>query len=186
MKRHAIFILICFLISPIFSPAFAQAPAAATPKKECTPVPPPEDPKKSPSLQRNYQRRYEETAAFDKNCDGILQPDELKESTAAKFKAADLNKDGILQPGESQAMVDNFKKSGATEYGNLTDIKAQRLETRLKKIDANNDGTISAEEYDAYYYERYNKLDKDKDGSLNIKEYETDVESHKHRNKPNH
>ena len=134
-----------------------------------------------PQLQKKYDRRLEEMKALDTNEDGVLQVEELKDKARNKFDTLDKNKDGIISEKERQAGINTFKKQKDETYGPFVDKKARKLENRYKNADANDDGQVSKEEYDAYFGKRYNTYDRDGDGIITEKEYRTDVEKLSYR-----
>ena len=128
-------------------------------------------------LQKKYDRRVEDMKRFDKNKDGILQADELRESSAAKFDAADTNKDGIISEQERAASLEKFKSQTTDSYGEaLSKSQANRIKNRYKNADANDDGNISKEEYQSYMGNHQMNFDRNGDGVISKEEYRMDGE----------
>jgi Ca2+-binding EF-hand superfamily protein len=128
------------------------------------------------NIQRKYDRRLEEMKLLDKNKDGVLQAEELQGNVQKKFDATDTNKNGAISAEEREAAIGSFKNKGQEAYGNTTDKKAKRLENRYNNADANKDGQVSKQEYDAYFGGRYQNFDRDGDGVITKKEYRSDTE----------
>lgn len=131
-----------------------------------------------PQLQKKYDRRLEEMKALDTNQDGILQTEELGEKPKASFDAADTDKDGVLSRKEIEAARESTKTKSKEKYGskNIANNHAAKIKSQLKNADTNDDGKVSAEEYEAYYGAKYGTYDRDGDGVVTEKEYRTDLE----------
>ncbi|AEP10521.1 EF-hand domain-containing protein [Micavibrio aeruginosavorus] len=128
-------------------------------------------------LQKKYDRRVEDMKKFDKNKDGVLQAEELRESVATKFDAADINKDGVISEQERAASLDKFKSETGGAYGEaLSRSQTNRIKNRYNNADKNNDGKISQEEYQAYMEKHQTNFDRDGDGVISKKEYRLDGE----------
>ncbi|PZP55188.1 MAG: hypothetical protein DI586_07675 [Micavibrio aeruginosavorus] len=134
--------------------------------------------KKTPEyIQQKYDRRVEEMRTFDKNKDGILQVEELKASSARKFKAVDTNGDGIITEEEREVSLGVFKTKMTESYNKpLADSQANRIKNRYKNADTNKDGKVSAEEYQTYMNNHQANFDRNGDGMISIEEYRMDGE----------
>lgn len=87
--------------------------------------------------------------AFDKDNDGTLDLNEVKDAAGETFDKLDKDHDGALDRKELGAHVS----------------KAE-----FKAADADHDGTLSKDEYMSLVEKRFNDADADKDGTLSAKE----------------
>ncbi|MGZ9097953.1 MAG: EF-hand domain-containing protein [Micavibrio sp.] len=180
----------CFPDLPTAVPALPPVPApdgqaAATPAPatlpsptvvEVTPVRPLVPGALTPGRAKKYSRRDAAIAVDDLNMDGKLQPAEAQASIQRKFTAADTDQDGKISEAESAAMVARFRQDNAESYGILTGLHTKKFSNKVKDIDTNEDGSISAAEYGSFYSDRYQRMDRDGDGAIGVKEYRGDTE----------
>gem|GEM_PF-6577311 len=168
---------------PAESEETEEVVAAEEPEAEeeaCTPIVQ-DFSNQSPSIAKRYTRRQAEIDKMDTDCDGILQPEERTTAIETQFSTADADEDGVLSKAEAAAIIDAFKENSQGAYGGLIDKKTRKLEVRIKNMDKNDDGKITAAEYRSYYQSRYKSLDKNNDGALDVREFKTDVESRRRR-----
>ncbi len=113
---------------------------------------------------------------FDKNNDGKLSKQELPERMQGIFARGDANKDGILTKEEIQKMAaaqaaPTQNAGGGDDHGEHGGERREmgggmmRMMPLLSALDANTDGTISAEEINNSSIS-LKKLDKNNDGQL--------------------
>jgi Ca2+-binding EF-hand superfamily protein len=80
---------------------------------------------------------------FDRNGDGVLTADELPERLIGMMSRADANHDGRLTPEEIRASIKaQTGPAGRQEHG----TQVTRMDPILNALDADHDGTISADE----------------------------------------
>ena len=97
--------------------------------------------------------------AMDTNSDGKLSPDEHAAGAKKMFEEMDANKDGKVTADEMTAYRD---KMGKPPAGKQTMSSADKI----KAVDTNGDGVLSAEEHAAGARTMFTKMDTDKDGFL--------------------
>jgi hypothetical protein len=128
-------------------------------------------------IQKKWERREQDMKAYDKNKDGILQVDELKASSTAKFGAADKNKDGFISAEEQGVALDNMKTNVTKSYNELqANTETNRIKNRYKVADEDKDGQISAKEYQDFMGQHQRNFDQDGDGKISKQEYRMDGE----------
>lgn len=107
----------------------------------------------------------------DKDGDGFVTKLEFSDNRAAMFQEVDANKDGILSQDELQKAREAWhQKMGkpATDQSQDQSQAQPGKEKRgfMKRIDANEDGQISAEEFAAAGEKMFAKLDDNADGKI--------------------
>jgi hypothetical protein len=93
--------------------------------------------------------------AVDTNRDGIVSATEHVAGAKAKFDAMDVDHNGQVTTVEMDAYR---KKMGSTDDTSSA--------TRIKAMDINNDGMVSAEEYAANSQKAFDAMDANHDGML--------------------
>jgi len=104
---------------------------------------------------------------MDTNGDGKISADEHAAAAKKMFDLADANHDGKLSPEELSAAHEKMHP-GKKATGHPDE---QTAAEKLKAMDTNGDGAISADEWAAGSKARFDKLDTDHDGSLNKTEW---------------
>jgi Ca2+-binding EF-hand superfamily protein len=107
--------------------------------------------------------------ALDTDGDGKVTRDEMQAYGALRMARADTNGDGALDLGELEAQAAERAKKGA-----------QRM---MERLDADEDGKITAEEMRDGRHERrhFKRADADGDGALNKAEFDTAMEKMRKR-----
>ena len=97
---------------------------------------------------------------FDQNHDGIVTLEEFNKGSILRYKKMDKNGDGIISKAEFDSYYANSKLS--------------RREQKFKKVDTNNDGKLSFDEYleikKRKYKRRFDRMDANKDGFITLAE----------------
>ena len=97
--------------------------------------------------------------AMDTDGDGKLSPDEHAAGAKRMFAAMDADKDGTVTIAE----MDAAHKNVAGKEAKSTDLSSVE---KIKVVDKNGDGLLSAEEHAAGSKRMFNTMDVDKDGFL--------------------
>ncbi len=96
---------------------------------------------------------------FDKNNDGRISREEMREGMERRFNEIDTNKDGFITTEEMHA----FHKAMHEKYGEM-------ISERWKAADKDGDGALSKSELEnspmSGMARNFEKLDKNKDGKL--------------------
>lgn len=96
--------------------------------------------------------------AMDSNGDGAISADEHAAGAKAMFDGMDANKDGMVTAEEmDQAHPQGDRKMSAAD--------------KIKTIDTNGDGQLSAAEHTAGSAAMFQKMDSDHNGSLSTEEW---------------
>lgn len=97
--------------------------------------------------------------AMDADGDGRLSPDEHAVGAKRMFDTMDANKDGTVTIAEMDAVHKNIpgKEAKSSDLSSVEKIKA---------VDTNGDGQLSAEEHAAGSRKMFGKMDTDRDGFL--------------------
>jgi Ca2+-binding EF-hand superfamily protein len=99
-------------------------------------------------------------AAMDTNQDGKISPDEHAVGAKMMFDKMDANRDGQVTAAEMQAV--------RSDKGS----KGMPASDKIKVVDVDGDGRISADEHAAGAKAMFDKMDSDKDGYLTKSEME--------------
>ena len=95
--------------------------------------------------------------AMDINGDGTLSPDEHATGAKKMFGTMDANKDGTVTPEEMDAAHEKMAGKKTTR----ADMSSAE---KIKVIDTNGDGILSADEHAAGSKRMFDKMDSNKDG----------------------
>jgi hypothetical protein len=104
-----------------------------------------------------------EVRMMDRNKDGKLSAAESEAGAKATFLAMDADKDRTVTPAEMAA----HNQAKAADQPNASDTFAAE---KIRTIDANGDGALSAEEHAAGSRAVFAQMDKDADGNLTAAE----------------
>ena len=100
--------------------------------------------------------------AMDANGDGKLSPDEHSTMAARMFEMMDANSDGKVTAAE----MDSFRQKMLAEKG----LKGRKSEMssaeKIKTIDTNGDGVLTADEHAAGAKAKFDQMDTNDDGFL--------------------
>lgn len=111
---------------------------------------------------------------IDINQDGNITKDEVSAHRADRFASADLNGDTLISPEEFEAFAEAERERRQQE----------RQARMFAKLDANGDGSISADEHaamDQRMDRMFDRVDKDDDGVITEAEREAAKEKMKER-----
>jgi Ca2+-binding EF-hand superfamily protein len=129
---------------------------------------------------------------MDRNGDGKITATEYLQGEKQLFSEIDANKDGFITAQELEAYHQSLMKNkGNAPLRNESGPGEQRMqdkkaydpsgtgksmprqmtpEQEIAKMDTNNDGKVSAAEWEAAARQRFSKMDKDGDGTLTAQE----------------
>jgi Ca2+-binding EF-hand superfamily protein len=105
----------------------------------------------------------DEMKAMDTNGDGKISPEEHAAGAARMFEAMDANKDGKVTAAEMDAAHERVTGQKAVK-GELT------AADKIKAIDTDGDGVLTAEEHAAGSRKMFTMMDTDQDGFLSKEE----------------
>jgi Ca2+-binding EF-hand superfamily protein len=130
------------------------------------------------AVANNVDARFE---AMDTNGDGRISPDEHSATAARMFDRMDANGDGKVTAAE----MDAFKQKVLADKG----VKPKRDEKKaemssaekIKTIDTNGDGVLTADEHAAGAKAMFDKMDADDDSYLSKSEMRAGHEKYMHK-----
>lgn len=105
---------------------------------------------------------------IDSNHDGQISRVEYTNHANKVFTQCDTNHDGKLSEQELQACTKTLDQNGVPVSGSSTQT--------AKAMDANQDGTVSRQGYDAYVNQQFRKMDTNQDGKLSPTELRNGVQ----------
>lgn len=114
------------------------------------------------ALAENFQKEKSSDANFramDTDGDRKLSPEEHAVGARKMFEAMDANKDGTVTSQEMDAAHEKVTGKQTTK----TDMSSA---DKIKVVDTNGDGVLTAEEHAAGSKKMFDKMDADKDGFL--------------------
>ena len=117
----------------------------------------------------------EKFAKMDTNGDGKISSSEHSSGARTMFQSMDTNKDGSVTAAEMDTAHAGMKggdmKSGDTKRSDMKhDGMKMSSADKIKKMDSNGDGRLSASEYEAGSRDMFAKSDANKDGSITAEE----------------
>ena len=103
-----------------------------------------------------------ELALMDTNHDGRLSPDEHAAGARAMFEKMDADHDGKVTAAEMDAAQKAMPSGESPNKMTSAD--------KIKVVDSNGDGILSADEHETGSRRMFEKMDKDRDGTLTAAE----------------
>jgi Ca2+-binding EF-hand superfamily protein len=108
-----------------------------------------------------------ELQMMDKDQDGKISSAEHSKGAKSMFDAMDADKDSVVTAKEMDAIHAAHSKDGkSAASGKLSSAE------KIKTVDGNADGKLSAEEHARGAQQMFGKMDADKDGALTLAELE--------------
>ena len=104
-------------------------------------------------------------AAMDANQDGSLTPQEHADAARGMFTTMDTNRDGTVTAEEMD--VAHFKITGRPAA-----VNEPSAAEKIKVVDGNGDGMLSAAEHASGSQAMFEKMDADRNGSLSKSEFD--------------
>lgn len=102
---------------------------------------------------------------MDGNQDGKITSDEHRSAASKMFEKMDMNKDGQVSEAE---MSDHHKQMMGHDRG--AGMKEMSSAEKIRAVDENHDGLLTAQEHAAASKKMFGKMDKDQDGVLTAAE----------------
>lgn len=107
-----------------------------------------------------------EVAMMDMNHDGRVSPEEHAAGAKGMFEKMDADHDGNVTAAEMDAAHKSMHKSDHQAKSTMSSAE------KIKVIDTNGDGILSAQEHEAGSRSMFEKMDTDRSGSLTAAEIE--------------
>jgi Ca2+-binding EF-hand superfamily protein len=107
-----------------------------------------------------------ELQMMDTDKDGKLSPKEHSTGAKAMFDSMDVDKSAVVTAAEMDSAQKSAARSGQMPAGKMTSAE------KIKVVDADGDGNLSAEEHASGARNMFAKMDADKDGALTLAELE--------------
>jgi hypothetical protein len=114
-----------------------------------------------------------EVKMMDTNKDGVVSPAEHAAGAKKMFTMMDANHDGKVNASEMDAAQASMKGGDKTTGHDKTSGHAMSSVEKIKVVDANNDGVLTAQEHADGSKAMFEKMDQDKDGELTLAEVQT-------------
>ena len=114
--------------------------------------------------QPKENKAYALFNSMDANADGMLSPDEHASGAKKMFEMMDVNKNGAVTSGE----MDTAHEKVAGHKAANTDLSSAE---KIKVVDTNGDGVLTAEEHASGSKKMFDKMDTDRDGFLSKEEW---------------
>jgi Ca2+-binding EF-hand superfamily protein len=114
-----------------------------------------------------------EVKMMDANQDGVVSPAEHTAGAKKMFGIMDANRDGKVTPAEMDAAQASMKGGDKTTGHDKTSGHEMSSTDKIKVVDANADGVLTAQEHADGSKTMFEKMDQDKDGNLTLAEVQT-------------
>lgn len=135
--------------------------------------------------ERGQHRGMSMMSTMDTDGNGTIEKSEFEAMLTKRFSETDTNNDGItFEEYSNKAEADRaaraakrseMKEKRAQKKAEMADKRAERMgermgermKNRFDAMDADNDGVISGDEYNAAGQKMFDRMDRDDDGILN-------------------
>lgn len=112
-----------------------------------------------------------EVRMMDTNHDGRVSPDEHAAGAKSMFEKLDADHDGKVTAAEMDAAHKAMKKGDHDSSGEMSSAE------KIRTIDTNGDGVLSAQEHEEGSRRMFGKMDADHDGNLSAGEIDAGHET---------
>jgi len=110
---------------------------------------------------------------FDADGDGTVTRAEFDAGHTDMLKAADKDGDGAVSLDEFNAFADDMRNEMRAQH------RAQRQAWVFSKLDANDDGTVTADEIAPHAEDRFEAFDRNDDGAVSAEELQKSMRGHR-------
>lgn len=123
--------------------------------------------------QAGAQQSGEQGGIFermDKNDDGKISQEEVKDNAMKRFEDIDANGDGKVTDADIEQRIERIREENSDIPDERFDRQKKVLEAQLKRLDKNGDGKVTDDEYKDSALSRHENLDRNDDGMVTEEE----------------